>query len=290
MEPTRLRPLQVGEILDAAIKVYRSRFADLVKIVAVMVAPVQVLAVLVEMSVPSDGFTSTDQFGNTTFDGGDFVGTMAAFFAVWVLGGIATQLATAGSIKTISETYLGERRSWTESLRFAIDRFGPLLWLLVIFSFITVVALIPCGVPGIYLYVSWWVAVPALVLEDHRGFKALSRSRHLVKGMWWRVFGLVIITVLLTSVLGFILGLVFGGVVLAADSATVDSIAQGVANFLSSVLVTPITAAVISVLYFDLRVRKEGFDLELLARSVGVDAPIEPERPSWGWDDPPPSV
>ncbi len=70
---------------------------------------------------------------------------------------------------------------------------------------------------------------------------------------------------------------IFSGILLAAllvgDNALVEAIGQAVATTAASVLTTPFTAAVIAVLYFDLRVRKEGFDLELLARRVGVEPP-----------------
>jgi hypothetical protein len=88
----------------------------------------------------------------------------------------------------------------------------------------------------------------------------------------------------------------------------VDAIVRSVANIATSVVVTPFSAAVITVLYFDARVRKEGFDLELMARRIGVEPPArvdellapEPkseEPPFWppppGWQPggrPPPRV
>lgn len=287
MEPTRLRPLQFGEIIDTAIKVYGSRFKDLMRVVLVMVAPVQVLSVLVQISVPTDEIFLTDEFGETSFDGGAFAGAMAAFFAVSVLGALASQLATGASLKIIADSYLGENRTWRESLRFALDRFGSLVWLLVVLMVLTGLATLACIIPGIYFYAAWSVAVPALLLEDFRGTKALGRSRKLVEGFWWRAFGLLLIVMFLSSIIGGALGAVFVGLFTAIGGTTLEYIGQGIAAIISSVIVTPASAAVTAVLYFDLRVRKEGFDIELLARSVGVDVPAGFETPTWGEDEPP---
>jgi hypothetical protein len=287
VEPTRLRPLAFGEIIDTAIKVYMSRFQDLMRVVLVMVAPVQLLGVLVQISVPTDEIVSTDEFGNSTFDGAAFAGSMAAFFAVAILGGIASHLATASSLKIIADSYLGEQRTWRESLRFALDRFGSLLWLLILLFVLTALATLACIIPGIYFYVAWSVAVPALVMEDFRGMKALSRSRKLVEGFWWRALGLLLITGLLSSIIGGALGAVFVALFGAIGGSTLEYIGQGLGSIISAVITTPASAAVIAVLYFDLRVRKEGFDLELLARSVGVDVPAGFETPAWGADEPP---
>ncbi|MDQ4069599.1 MAG: hypothetical protein M3203_09065, partial [Actinomycetota bacterium] len=54
MDPAGLRPLGVGEILDVAIKIYRSRFGVLIKAVSVVLGPVFVLAGLIGLSVPNE--------------------------------------------------------------------------------------------------------------------------------------------------------------------------------------------------------------------------------------------
>jgi hypothetical protein len=289
MEPVRLRPLSVGEILDAAIKIYRARFATLVKVVFVVVAPVQVVSAIVQISVPSESITSTDQFGNTEFDAAALIGTLVALFGTAVLGWLAGQLATATSLKVVSDAYLNEERDWTDSLRFAKDHLLSLVWLAFLIGLLGILGFLACVIPGVYFYVAWSVAVPVLLLENERGFKAMRRSRQLVKGFWWRVFGCLIVAAILGSVVAGVFQGVLVGFTFNSDSELVRVIAAAIAGIASSVLVTPFSAAVNAVLYFDLRVRKEGFDLELLARSVGVEPPVGLSSPqSWGQDEPPP--
>lgn len=288
MDVPRLRPLQVGEILDAAIKIYRSHFGTLVKVVAVVVAPVQVLSAIVQVSVPSDTIVTTDQFtGETTFDAPSFIGTMVALLGTGLLGFIASQLATATSLKVISSSYLGETQDWRASLQFATARLGSLIWLAMITVVLGGLALLACIIPGIYLFVAWSVGIPALLLEDRRGLHALRRSRELVRGRWWPVLGCLVVSLLLGGIVSGAFQGVLTAITFGTDNVVIVAAASAVAGIASSVLVTPFTAGVVAVLYFDLRVRKEGFDLELLARSIGADPPVGGD--SWPADDPSPT-
>ena len=290
MAAPRLRPLGIGEILDAAIKVYRSRFSTLVKATLVVVAPVQVLSAIVTISLPDSGAfsaTTTDEFGVTTLDAdpATVIGAAAAVIIVALLGLLAAQLATATALKIISNAYLDEEEDWRESLRFASRKLRSLIWVLIKIVFLAGLALLACIGPGVYLYYAWALAIPVVLLEGLRGKQALKRSRALVKGRWWPVFGCLIVATLLASVVTLAFQAVVGGVGFTNDSDVVGAVVSGIATVAGSVLVTPFTAAVTAILYFDLRVRKEGFDLELLARTLGVEPP--PDAAPWAADFPP---
>jgi hypothetical protein len=126
-----------------------------------------------------------------------------------------------------------------------------------------------------YLYFCWYFAIPALLMEDCRGTKALRRSRQLVKGRFWPSFGAVVIAIMLAGVVTAALQGAVLAVVLSTENQLVETVVQAIAGTATSALVTPFSAAAILVIYFDLRVRKEGFDLELLARTLGTDVPPE---------------
>ncbi|MGQ0521824.1 MAG: hypothetical protein ACT4PX_11835 [Actinomycetota bacterium] len=274
MDAAQLRPLAVGEILDLAIKIYRERFAHLVKAVGVVVAPVSVLGALIQLSLPDSESTfdgEVDELGRPVIESGDVWGLAAGLIALGLVSYVASQLAAAASFKLVSGAYLDEEPDWRRSLSFATGRLGSLVWLTIVFAVLLLLAVLACFLPGVYFYVAWTVAVPVLLLEDVRGRKALKRSRALVKGRWWPTAGVLLVAFILSGMVQF----VFSGLLLAVASAgsndLVDATAQAVANTAASVLTTPFTAAVIMVVYFDLRVRKEGFDLELLAQRVGVE-------------------
>lgn len=286
MDAAQLRPLSVGEILDLAIKIYRQRFVAMAKAVAVVVAPVAVVTALVQLSLSPDSSSSIlgpiDATGQPNIDGGELWSLIAGFLAAGTLAYIAAQLATAASFKLVAGAYLDEPPDWRGSLSFALSRLGPLLWLTFVFGVLLVLGFVACILPGFYLYVAWSVAVPVLLLEDVRGRKALKRSKQLVKGRWWSILGAIVVALILAGIVQGVFSGVLLGVIGTADNAIVTAIAGAIANTAASVLTTPFTAAVIMGLYFDLRVRKEGFDLELLARRVGVEPPPGALRPDGG--------
>ena len=279
MDAAELRPLRIGEILDVAINIYRSNFATLVKAVALVVAPVQVLTALVQASAPDTPFGTFPDPGTTEPPDVDFSDVwtwLAAMLVVGALGAVAGQLALAASLKAVSAAYMGEGEpQWRDSLRFALRRLGPLVWLAVIYNVLLALGILACLVPGIYLYGAWAVAVPVLLLEDVRGRGALKRSRALVRDRWWPTFGAVVLGVLLVLVVEGAFGFLLMGAVLlpGGDNGIVQFTLQAVVGTVSGVLATPFSAALAAVVYFDLRVRKEGLDLELLARRVGIEPP-----------------
>lgn len=305
MDAAQLRPLAVGEILDLAIKIYRERFAHLLRAVAVVVAPVSVFGALVQLSLPdADEALSTEvtETGQPVVDAGDFWTLMAGLLLVGLVSYAASQLAAAASFKLVSGAYLDEEPDWRRSLAFARSKLGSLVWLTIVFVVLLGLAFVALIVPAVYFYGAWAVAVPVLLFEDVRGRRALKRSRELVRGRWWPVIGALAVAFILSAIVQSIFSALLLAVVSAGSNDVVDAAAQAIANTAASVVTTPFTAAVITVIYFDLRVRKEGFDLEVLAGRVGVEPGPPPSTgrppsppagpgpgPAWGAaGDPPP--
>jgi hypothetical protein len=270
MDAAQLRPLRIGEILDLAIKIYRARFGDMVRAAAAILVPVAVLSALLQLStLPTSLDTTTGPDGTINVDGGDLAVFLVAAGLGAILTFIGSQLATAATIKLVSAEYLDEPADWRASLDVARQRLGPLVWLGLLLAFLLLLGFLACIIPAIYFYGAWAVAVPVLVIEDLRGRKALKRSRQLVRGRWWPTAGVLVISTVLTVLVQTIVSGVLVAIVQVAGNDAVDIIAQGIAQAASSILLGPFTATVIAVVYFDLRVRKEGFDLELLARRLG---------------------
>jgi hypothetical protein len=294
MDPAGLRPLSVGEVLDVAIKIYRARFSVLVKSVAIVLGPVFALSAIVRLSIPpgEDLFEATQPGATPDIEVDQLLAFLAGALVIALLAFLASQIATGACFKSVSGAYLDEQPDWRESLRFARSRFGALLWLSVLLVVLLVPAFLACLVPGMYLYVAWSVAAPVLLVEDVRGWSALKRSRQLVKGRFWPTVAVL----LLVAVLTFVVQAIFLGILAGLVSVTGNEVAQALADAIgqtaASALTTPLSAAVLTVLYFDLRVRKEGFDLELLARRIGGEPGTMPGAdilPPVASDDQPPS-
>lgn len=289
MDAGQLRPLRVGEILDVAIRIYRQKFATLVKAVALVVVPVQVLNVLVRLSLPSSSTTTDSTTGTVHVNGSAFATTVAGTLVLLVATVVSSTLAQAACFKTVGDTYLGTTSDWRASLRFGFSKFWRLLGLVLLHGVLLLLAFVACVVPGIWLYAAWSVAVPVLLIEGTGGFKALSRSYDLVKGRWWPVAGTLLVANLLSALVSGVFSLVLVPVAVSGGNQTATAVLTGVTGAVGALITTPFIAAVVTVVYFDLRVRKEGFDLQLMAWRMGVPVPqpgfsgVMPWSPQPGW-------
>jgi hypothetical protein len=303
VQAPELRPLSIGEILDVAIKIYLRNAWTLFRVVLVVVAPIQVVSALIKASAESSGNT-LDSSSGTTVGSHDVAYALSAFAAVTILGMLASTMANGACFKAVSDAYLGEQPTWRSSLRFAFARIHSILWVTFLVGLVTGIGTILCIIPGVYFWAAFAVAVPVMLTEGVKGRKALGRSRALVTDRWWGTFGVV----LLGSILAGVVSAAIGGVArLAGGTADANSVTGFLVNTVSGTLGatvgTPFTAAFVIVLYFDLRVRKEAFDLQLLAERIGLTAPPEggyrpapgpapPPRPTGGaappyWPPPP---
>jgi hypothetical protein len=135
-----------------------------------------------------------------------------------------------------------------------------------------------------------------------KGRKALGRSFRLVRNYWWRTFALVLLGTLLASIVAAALVGALTAVTFTAENDVAVTVANVLATIVAGLVTTPFIAAVTIVLYIDLRVRKEGFDLALLAERFGEPGaswsvpappvPLPPARPTGGsqppyWPPPP---
>jgi hypothetical protein len=270
VQAPELRPLSIGEILDVAIKIYLRNAWTLFRVVLVVVAPVEIVSALIQASA------ATNDGDTTTTSSHDVALYLSALGATTILGVVANTVATGASFKAVADAYLGEQPTWRSSLRFALARLHSILWITILSGIATVVGLVFCIVPGVYLWIAFAVAVPVLLTEGVKGTRALGRSRALVSDRWWGTFGVVLLGTILAGVVS---AAIAGLARLAGGTTDANSVAgflvNSVSGTLGSMISTPFTAAFVSVLYFDLRVRKEAFDLQLLAERIGLTTPPE---------------
>jgi uncharacterized membrane protein YhdT len=151
------------------------------------------------------------------------------------------------------------------------------VWAVVLFGVVTV--------PAFLVGLCWWwvrvvyLAVPPLMLERTGVTQAMRRSVRLTRRQFWRTFGIALLTVLVGGIAGGLLSAPFsvGAQVvpfLMGDSryAVLALVAlSSVGGIVQAAFVTPFSAAVASLQYVDQRMRKEGYDVELLA-AAGVGA------------------
>jgi hypothetical protein len=310
---TQLRPLGVGEILDVAIKAYSTNARTLITIGAIVGIPFQLLSGLIELSTVSSADQVNGLFAlhTGTTDVHYSQARVAGLVVTALIGSVVTLVVTAAMLKAVSDAYLGNLPGVGDSLRFAARRIGSLFWLYLLLGLGLTVGYIALIVPGIWLYGAWSVATPVLLVEGLGGSAALRRSFRLVRRRWWSTAFTVLVATLMASIGS---GVVVGAFLViphAADGSSIllAVIGSTIASSIAVALVQPFKAAVITVLYFDLRVRRDGLDLALLATGLGLPeladappgrgiapiapiAPVEPAAdapPAWpsppGWDE-----
>ncbi len=268
-----MRPLNLGETLDASIKIVRSRWRTLATVMLVIALPIQLANIIIIKSTTDvyqvgTSFSSTADTATTYGDEGAYVAGQTLMIALSFLGYL---LGTVACYRAIADTYLGRPTSARASLRYAGNRLGATLWLTIVLACGLVLGFVAFLVPGVWLWIAWCVAFPVMLVEGTGGIGALRRSFKLVETRWWATAGRMGITYILVLVITTVATLLF----VAPTGWFVDDTSFGAllleqaANLVVSLVTTPFVAAVTTLVYFDLRVRKEGFDLALLAERMG---------------------
>lgn len=276
-----MRPLEVGDLLDETFRLYRRHFLLFGGISVILALPSAGLYGLAlgymgsALSRYSTGSTVTTQTADLSFLGPLVAGVGAAFLVNLVI----LPFSMGAVIYAASESALGRPVSAGSILRGVLHRYFSLLGYWALFYFTFVVAIVLCVVPLVlwtWVFVGWIVAVPAMFVENIGLGAALGRSWRLVQQRWWRTFLVLFLISIVWYVAGVALAafLQLGQVVLliVLSPFIAQAISTAVAQVVSA-LVTPIIQIALVLIYFDLRVRKEGLDLFQMAYQMAPPPP-----------------
>lgn len=133
-------------------------------------------------------------------------------------------------------------------------------------------------IPALVLMTWWAIAAPVVMLEDKTGFDALGRSRELVRGNGWTVFGLIVVVNLVAGIASNIIGGIVGAVLGGSETF----LGMFGSQFVSGTLIAPISALLSVVIYHSLR--SDGSDLDMM--EPPMSAPQEPSTPQPPSDGP----
>lgn len=299
-------------MLDVAIKVTTRNIGTLVKTVAIVVVPAQILTAILTLSATPDT-AEVGSFGTTQeLSGSELRTFFVAQIVVVVVALVSGMLASGAALKAISDAYLGEKPNWRSSLRFGFRRLHSLVWigvlrlviptvLLIVAAFLGLGLAVVTGADGFVVaivmivlasffvgavYLVLGLTVPILLIDRVKGIRAVRRAFSLTRRRFWRTATVLFVMFLLVVVIQAIVSGIPSAAVVSVDNAVAATIVTTVAGTIGALLATPLEAAILAVVFFDLRVRREGLDVEMLAASVGVDpatagAPLlAPRRPT----------
>ncbi|MGW1499370.1 hypothetical protein ACWCQW_12495 [Streptomyces mirabilis] len=307
-----LRPLGVGEILDGAVSTMRTYWRTVLGI-SLTVAVVTQIAVILLQGLVLDDSASTDVLNDPSATAGELSralgDTLLSSGVVVLIGLLGTIVATALLTSVTSRAVLGKSVTTAEAWRDARPRLPKLFALtfllpLIAVAIITVGTLpgllvaiagsssagaalavlggLGAGVVALWLMIRFSLASPALMLEKQGVLKSMSRSAKLVRGSWWRVFGIQLLATIIANIVASIVVIPFA---LIASALSGDGVAgflggsgspgwtflivSGIGAVIGSMITFPISAGVTVLLYIDQRIRREALDLDL-ARAAGV--------------------
>jgi hypothetical protein len=178
-------------------------------------------------------------------------------------------MASGATTYAISERYLGNPVTIGDALRRGLSHFWPLsiaqinATIRVMFGFLLLI------VPGILWMLSYSLIVPVILIEGQKAIPSLRRSRDLIKGYRGKTFCILLVVNLLQLVLAGGVGVIAG--MLFSSQGGSGAILSSALNNLLSIFLTPLGIIAAILLYYDMRIRKEGFDLEMLSRAMATE-------------------
>jgi hypothetical protein len=195
-------------------------------------------------------------------------GSLPALLLALVISLVAGTLFTGMVVELVADVQDGRRDSSPgQLLRAAMPVMGQLILVGVVAGVAIVIGFIVFVIPGLILITVWFVFAPVIVLEHPPGLGALKRSRELVRGSAWQVFGVVFVLFVAVAVVSGLL------------DAAAESAGTGVGivvRVVIGVLTAPISALAAAVVYFDLR-RLSGEGSSAAAEPVSGTGPTGPD-------------
>jgi hypothetical protein len=282
----RFRPRQLSELLDELFRLYRRQFSLIVGVALLVALPGLVWSLVTGVyrlnSASYANLFTTTGTSTVAFNSQEFSNLLGSL-SLGALGALILLPFTLGAVyRAVTDVALGRPATIGVVLRETLARYWPLLGLVglfFVFAFVWAIAeligFLLLILPGlavfcaaIYFLVRWSLTVAAMMAEDIGPIRGLGRSWNLVKGQWWRTFGILVVVAILQTVISYALFFLFGLIAAVFSTGDFQAALVQVGSTLLSAVVSPITTIAVVLLYFDLRVRKEGLDLDQLAQQT----------------------
>jgi hypothetical protein len=278
--------MPLPELLDELFRLYRRHFSLIVSVALLVALPGLVWSLVTGIyrlnGASYANLITTGPGGQPSFNSQQLT-NLLGILALGLIGGFFLLPISLGAVfRAVTDVALGRPATIGSVLRGTLARYLPLLGLvglIVLFwvgwSIAEIIGLILLVIPfflvlaaAVYLMVRWSLSMAAMMAEDIGPIRGMRRSWNLVSGSWWRAFGILVIVFIMWLVISYGLFILFS--IIAALFSTGDfqaAVVQVAGTVLGAVL-TPIWSIAITLLYFDLRVRKEGLDLDQLAQQT----------------------
>ena len=251
--PESIPERTLGDLLNETFAVYGNNFRHIIGLAAVIQVPFAIIA----------QFIGEGQVAYSV------EGLLGIFGSVFIYAAIASAV---GQHYTRGEIDFGACYSRVALRIVSLSMLAGVLTLLMTTGLLLAFLVIPTIAVLMYL-VYWSVGLQAVIVEGYKPVAALRRSFGLVRGSWWRVCGISVVVALVALGLGLVLTapFAFASRIAAPDTATVlRDIIQFLNLLVVLTIVPPVAAIASTLLYFDLRVRREDYSLTTLSQEMGI--------------------
>ena len=250
-QSTTLPIRSLGDVLNETFVVYVRHFWRFIALAAVIQVPITVITQIMGSGV-------------------------VAYALGLALGGIGAVLVYAAVAFAVGQQYvtgtfdIGDcySRVWWRIV--SLTLIALILALSITAGASLAILIIPAVALLAYL-VYWSVAVPAVIVEASKPVAALKRSFGLVRGSWWRVFGITAVVTLVLVGLGLLIALPFA-LAPRVEAPVLGDVFDLMGSIGVAVAVPPLAAIASTLIYYDLRVRKEDYDFTTLSQEMGLAA------------------
>jgi hypothetical protein len=278
--------MPLPELLDELFRLYRRHFSLIVGVALLVSVPGLVWSLItgiyrLNSASYANLFTTTGS-ATPTFNSQQLT-NLLGLLALGFIGGFFLLPISVGAIyRAVVDVALGRPATIGSVLRETVARYLPLLGLVALGFLIAlgwfiaeIIGFVLLFLPGIavfcaaiYLLVRWSLSVAAMMAEDIGPIRGLGRSWNLVSGSWWRSFGILLIVWIMWLVISYGLLILFTLIAALFSTGDFKAAVVNIAGTALGALLSPIWSIAITLLYFDLRVRKEGLDLDQLAQQT----------------------
>ena len=256
MNKPSFQPLSFSGIMDTTFRIFSQEFKTLALLSLLFNTPA--LAI---------------QLGARYLQEANEPGLLVALSLVAIISSIiCSGLLTGAVIQVVSARYLGERLTFAGALGRTVPILGKIIGTSILVGLWVFLGFLCFIIPGIIWIFTLALTMPALVLEGVGSSEALARSKQLVKYNRGKVVGTIFGSGLLLFLMSAALGVLWH-VGLAAVEIGPESITAMVGEQVLGYLLGPIYNVALVILYYDVRIRHEGYDLELLSREIEGASP-----------------
>ena len=256
MDELQLRSRSVSELVDAAFALYRRDAGQYMILVAIAHVP----TLLAKLLLPNVNLTTVTA-ANPASLGTYFWSTMLTLLA----SVLTYAFASAAVMKFGSDVYLGERADIETTISHVLPRLASMMFSNVLKGFLYFLGLLCFLVGAFYVAARWFAVQAVIVLEDKGAFGSFERSSELSEGRKRHILNTILLV-------GIIYGLLSIGVGLFASMVKSEVVTIAVST-VYTIVAMPVVALTAMVLYYDCRIRGEGFDLERMSASMDRAAP-----------------